>query len=126
MRDFAKRVAAHICTWFIVQPLYNRILKLWRQRELESPSEESHAYWKRQADSIVDVMEERGHLVRPAQAFHGKPPRDVPRGVPALYVAADESHKLADEIMGQLAVRHNPVELHAIRESVKAAIEELS
>lgn len=59
MKDFAKRVAAHICTWFIVQPLYNRLLREWRKRELGNPSEETTTYWHEQACAIVDVMEKR-------------------------------------------------------------------
>jgi hypothetical protein len=60
--SFTKLVCAHLVGWCIVQPLYNRLVRYVRNREMENPSKEMRFYWRQQADEIVDVMEERGHL----------------------------------------------------------------
>lgn len=64
---FAKTVGAYLTGWLIVQPLYNRLFREFRKRDAANPSAESRAYWRYQAEAIVDVMEERGHLVRPVR-----------------------------------------------------------
>lgn len=56
---FWKTVGAYLTGWLIVQPTYNRLLKAWRKRELENPSDESRAYWDRQAEAIVRRMARR-------------------------------------------------------------------
>lgn len=66
-RVYARCLAAYLSGWLIVQPLYNRLHGAWRRRQLGNPGPETAAYFRRQAEAVVDVMEERGHLVRPAR-----------------------------------------------------------
>lgn len=56
---FAKTVAAYLTGWLIVQPIYNRLFGVWRRRELGDPGPETQAYFRRQAEAIVDEMEAR-------------------------------------------------------------------
>lgn len=68
---FPRTVLAYLTGWLIVQPLYNRVYAAWRRREMAKPDGEYRQHLRAEADAIVDVMEERGHLVRHRQARGG-------------------------------------------------------
>lgn len=57
--NFRKAVLAHITGWLIVQPLYNRLVKQFRKRDMESPCPETKWWWRQQAKAIVDEQERR-------------------------------------------------------------------
>lgn len=64
---FWRTVRAYLTGWLIVQPIYNRVYNAWRRREMEKPEGEYRTHLHDQACAIVDVMEARGHLVRPVR-----------------------------------------------------------
>lgn len=62
---FRKTVLAYLTGWLIVQPLYNRIIKVVRERELDHPSTDTLRYFKRHGDAVVDAMERQRERRRP-------------------------------------------------------------
>lgn len=59
MKSFVKQVAAYLTGWCIVQPLYNRLIKYVRERELASPGPETRRYFALQAEAVADAMQDR-------------------------------------------------------------------
>lgn len=55
---FRKTVLAYLTGWLIVQPLYNRLLKVWRKRELKNPSEETRAYFREHGKAVAKALQQ--------------------------------------------------------------------
>jgi hypothetical protein len=56
---FRKTVGAYLTGWLIAQPLYNRLIAYKRRQEAQNPSNETRAFWRQEAEAIVDEMERR-------------------------------------------------------------------
>lgn len=60
---FAKQVAAYLTGWCIVQPLYNRLMKYVRNRELTNPSDDTRRYFRHEAVALSAALQEFGQYI---------------------------------------------------------------
>lgn len=108
---FRKTVLAYLTGWLIAQPLYNRLIALWRRRELANPSPETLGYWEHQAEAIVDAAERRAGRRDALRLLSDQPRQRVlvldphEHGVRGGELADADVVFLLDPVLGPVCIR---------------------